>query len=128
MSWWLWGIRCKLRNIRIFWRAVLDFNTCDYSGLLQLMEISLRAMRDLHRDHGVTVGRERTARQLTVAAELCRRLNEDRHFQNAGYDPTTWKHLDDKRKTRICEHSVQMAKNDAVYLGRAFRFVQHWWD
>ena len=125
---WPWRLSMGIRNVCRFWRPVWYFHACDYSGMLELMEVAAREMRDLHRDHGVTSYRERTARQLTVVAELCRRLHEDNYFENAGYDPKTWGRHSDHKRSRIAKHSSEMAKWDAIYLGRMFRLVQHWWD
>lgn len=115
------------QNIKTFWLAVWRFRAFDYVGLLSLMECAARQMRDLHRDHGNTLGRERIAQQLTVVAELCRRLREDDYLENAGYrDRRKWN--TDQNKSFIVKHAQAMAKNDALYLGHMLRKVQHWWD
>lgn len=118
-----------VKNIFIFFWAVWHFDACDYTGLLELIEVAVRKMRDLHRDYGHTIDAPRVARQLTIVETLCRRLREDRYFQAAGYgDGTRWNTLTDFEQSRVAKHSVQMAKADAIYLGKMFRFIQHWWD
>lgn len=137
---WLWrtilpNLRCcwydlkyGVRNLWLFWNDVWFFNACDYSHLLGLMRIGTRLMRDLHRDHGNTVSAPQIARQLTIVTELCRRLEEDNYFTNAGHNRNTWRQISDFECRRICEHSKKMAEQDAAYLGKMFRHIQRWWD
>ena len=125
---WVWDIRNGLRNIPIFFEAVWWFRAWDYNGLLGLIETAAKEMARGHKEYGHTVNSEKTVRQLTIVFELCRRLREDNYFENAGYQSDKWKDLPDYQRTQIVKHSAAVAKNDAIYLGKQFKFVQHWWD
>jgi hypothetical protein len=116
-------IRNGVRNLWTFRTAVWWYRSFDYSGLLELMEVALREMRNGHRDHGNTVNAQKIARQLTIAMELCRRLREDEYL-----DHSRWHKWSEDKRTRMVRHSMEQAKKDALYFGRVFRFVQHWWD
>ncbi len=118
----------RFRNVARFGRIVWDFQRGDYSHLLQLMEVALREMRDQHRDFPITADASECAKQLTIAAELCRRIREDNYFENAGYEFTTWRSLPEAEKLRIAKHAEAMAVNDCAELGKSFRRVRHWWQ
>jgi hypothetical protein len=72
-------------NIIRFWRAVWHFDTCDYSGLMDLMRVATKTMAIHHRNHGHCVGSDRTAHQLRVVSELCKRLRDDDYAELAGH-------------------------------------------
>lgn len=112
----------------VFRKTVWHFRSWDFSGLLKLMETATSEMYCCHRDYAHYVGAERTAKQLLIVRELCKRLREDKYFKKAGYDSQNWDYFDDFDKSRIVKHSVYMAEQDAVYLGKMMRHVQKWWD
>lgn len=120
---WFWDIRTGIRNLWIFFEAVWWFRSFDSSGLLELMQIATRKMADCQK-RGYHVGADKYARQLTVASELCRRLRADTYFEMSGYREC----MTDFEKGVTFKRADEVAKNDAVYLGKLFRFVQHWWD
>ena len=124
---WGWDIRNGVRNLCTFFEAVWWFRSWDWSGMVHLLEVSAR---ELHKDQmlGRHVGSEKEARRLLVVAELCTRLRDDSYFEQAGYNPKTWKTLPDSCKKRAIKHSAYMAGHDAEYLGRMLRFVHHWWS
>jgi hypothetical protein len=112
-----------------FFKAVWRFNTCDFAGLLVLIETATRLMRDHHRYNGVTVDAPKVARQLTVVSELCRRLREDNYLQNAGYgDGEAWSRMTEFRRKQVAKHACKMQQQDADYLGKMFKSVNTWWD
>lgn len=123
---WGWDIRTGLRNIPKFFSAVWGFRSWDWTGMVELLQISAREMRKAQ-EEGIHVGDARESRRLRMVEELCRRLLEDSYFTKAGYDPETWQDLPDHECRRIAEHSGYMEKQDARYLGSLLRFVQHWW-
>jgi hypothetical protein len=115
-------------NIKRFWPVLRHFQSYDYSGLLLCIEVATKDMAAYHRTHGHTVSRMRIGQQLAVVSELCKRLNADGYFDNAGYDPRTWRDRPDYECHRIATHAGYMEKQDAAYLGRMFRYINHWWD
>lgn len=117
-----------VRNFWLFGQAVWHFRDWDYVGLLNFIRISTRQMAICHRDRGITVSAPKTARKLTIVSELSKRLRDEDYFVNAGYERKSWLALSDFEKTRLAKHRGYMAKQDAEYLGKMFRFVQHWWD
>lgn len=123
LSHWYWDIRNGLRNLPVFFSAVWWFRSWDYTGLLSLMEVAAREMARCQQ-HGHLVGAPKKARQLTVLAELCRRLQEDNYADMHGYREG----LTDFELREVFKRSDASAMNDCLYIGRLFRFVRHWWD
>lgn len=107
-------------NIVRFWRVVWRFDTCDYTGLLELMQAATKQMAIDHRDHGHLVNSERTAHQLFIVSELCRRLAADDYFDLA--------EREGRKDADWSKRVGYLGKQDAEYLGRMFRHVQTWWD
>lgn len=124
----IWGFGMRLRNIRLFADAVWHFDTCDYAPLLRLIHVATKEMARLYKEHGMVVGSERTARQLTVVAELCRRLEADDHFTQAGYKHETWPALSDFERKRISDHAEYMVKQDVEYLAKTMKDIRCWWQ
>lgn len=127
LSRWYYTTKYGVRNLWIFFRAVWYFRSWDYTGLLELMWISARELRssqELNRH----VGSEKETKRLLIVETLCKRLYADEYFRNAGYQRDRWKDLTDSRQSWIAKHSSYMAKQDAIYLGKMMKFIQHWWD
>lgn len=124
---WTWHWYGLCQGVRNFWRfrkSIYHFNASDYSYLLWLMADATVEMSRHHREDGVTADREKTARQLLVVSELCKRLREDNYFVMAGYRYG----LDDAKARRVFAHSDYLAKQDIEYLGRVLRHLRSWWD
>lgn len=97
--------------------------------MVELLEVSAREMQRSIELNDVKHARwERDHKHLLIVEELCKRLRADNYFHNAGYDPETWKIRSDFERRKIVEHSSKMAQQDAIYLGKMFKFVQHWWN
>lgn len=126
---WFYDIRNGLSNIPLFFEAVWHFRSWDSDGLLEIIQVATKEMSRCHKEFGHCMNSEKTAKQLIAASELCRRLREDNYFENAGYrQGESWDNLPEYQKTQIARHSALVSKNDAIYLGKLFRFVQGWWD
>lgn len=123
LSHWYWDIRTGVRNLWIFFEAVWWFRSFDCTGLLGLMEVAAKRMA-VCQQNGYHVGKDKYARQLRVLAELCRRLRKDDYGDMHGYRDG----LTNLELREVFKRSNASAKNDALYLGRLLRFVQHWWD
>lgn len=72
-------------------------------------------------EHGTHVNSDRYAKQLLIVQNLCRRLREDKYFENAEEGNVINKNLS-------AQYWKRMAEQDAEYLGKMFKFLQHWWD
>lgn len=118
----IWGLRFRLRNVRMFASVVWHWDSCDYAPTLRMMEIAFREISRLHRHHGHLVSSEKTAKQTSVVAEICRRMHDDVYFDNARNT------FNGGQGRRWAEHVTYLGKQDSEYLGRMFRFVRHWWN
>lgn len=94
-------------NFWVFRKAVWYFPAWDYVGLLELMEIAALEMRESHR-LGITTDHEKRERELTVLAELCRRLREGNHIHGKDYPKN--------------------AERDIEALGATLKHVRCWWN
>jgi len=124
---WFWDVRNGVNNLFIFFEAVWWFRSWDWSGLAELIEVAAKQMRRAQ-ENGCHTGSERYAKQLLVVQNLCRRLREDNYFENAGYNDKTWKQMPEFRTRQIARHSTYMSQQDALYLGKMFKFLQCWWE
>lgn len=118
----IWGLRFRLRNVRMFASAVWHWDSCDYSPTLEMMQIAFRAISRLHTEHGHLVSSEKTAKQTKIVAELCRRMCDDVYFNNARNA------FNGGKGQRWAKHVDYLGKQDSEYFGRMFRFVRHWWN
>lgn len=126
---WQWfTLYYGVRNIRLFWRAVWRFETCSEHSLLELIELATGEMAKHHREHGVTMDREKVGTQLATTSQLCRRLQDNKYFQRAGYDRKTWHTIPDFEQVRIVEHSHYMQRQDVDHLSKMFHHINSWWD
>ena len=81
----------------------------------------MRRMAKYHLDHGITVDREATAKQLQITANLCARLNDD---YNVPYDRN-----DKKSIARMVNKEDALRKQDLKMLGTMIeKYLCHWWD
>jgi hypothetical protein len=122
-----YDIKNGLQNLGTFFEAVWWFRSWDWTGMVQLLEVSAREMRK-QQELGIHVGDDKQARRLLVVETLCRRLRADNYFENAGYDSEQWENVPDFERSRIAKHSGYMPQQDARYLGQMLRFLQHWWS
>ena len=124
---WYYDIYYGISNLRTFFEAVWWFRAWDWDGLAGLIETSAREMRKSHLP-GHLLRAPRTAKQLLIVAELCKRLRENVYFEQAGYDPKTWDKRDRFTRQKLAKHSGYMAAQDAKYLGKMMQRITHWWD
>ena len=122
-----WDFKNGILNLFTFFEAVWWFRSWDWTGLVELIEVSAREMR-FAQEHGIHTNSDRYAKQLKIVEALCKRLRADEYFENAGYQQEHWNSLPEHRCSQIAKHSVYMAAQDAAYLGRMLRFVQCWWE
>lgn len=122
---------CFIYGVRNFWRfrrAVWNFDTCDYSGLLALMREATKRMSEHHRDHGHCINADRTAKQLFIVSALCGRLGGDTgtYEELAGY--ARYDTMNETQRRHWANHSDYLATQDIEYLRKMFRHIQRWWD
>jgi hypothetical protein len=123
-----WDTYYGVKNLKQFFWSVWEFRKWDYTGMLSLIQIAAKDMQSCQ-ENGIHDGSKRYARQLLIVKELSRRLQKDNYFENAGYgDGKNWENLSDVERTLIATRASVNAKNDAEYLGKMFKFVQHWWE
>jgi hypothetical protein len=124
----IWCFWTRVRFLRLFAYSIWHFDTCDYAPLLRIIHVATKEMARLYREHPLVVGAEKTAKQLTVVSELCKRLEADDYFENAGHDGDSWQRLPDHRQRQIAKHAEYMAKQDTEYLGKMLTRVRYWWQ
>lgn len=85
----------------VFFWSVWYFDTCDYSGLLRLLQTAAHQMRVHHEKHGMVTSSPRSAKQIMIVENLCKRLYRDDYFENAGYRQGDWNKLPDYTRSHI---------------------------
>jgi len=118
----IWGLRGRIRYVRLFASAVWHWDSCDYVGTLELMRIAFAEISRAHRESGHVADSPIVAKQTAVVAELCRRLEADDYYDLArneihGREGQAW-----------AIHVGYLGKQDAEYLGRMLRHIQCWWQ
>lgn len=99
---------------------MLRFAPWDYEPMLRLMQKASREMSKHMKEHAIVKGSEKTARQLLVFSELCRRLADDDVYYEDGY-------FHPKRKQWAKQ--VRYRYNcDLEYLRRILKHLPSWWD
>lgn len=68
------------RNLYVFRKALWNYRSYDYSGLLMLMETATKDMHECHRDYGHHVGSDKTAKELLIVSTLLKRIREDEYM------------------------------------------------
>lgn len=90
--------------------------------MLRLMQKASREMSIHMKDHSVLKGKraEKTARELLVFSELCRRLADDDVY----YEEPYFKHS----KGKMYKTVRYRYNYDLEYLRRILKHLPHWWD
>lgn len=122
----IWGLRYRLRYVRLFASAVWHWDSCDYAPTLRMMQIAFREMSRLHRENGITVDAHKVARKTLVASELCRRLQDDDYETLAGH--AHYDSMNERQRQRWAKHTTYLGQQDAEYLGKVLRDVRCWWQ
>jgi len=114
-----YGVCNVIRWAPIIW---VDFDW-DYCFLLKIMEYKLRRMSSNLKD-GNTVNAARYARKALIAAELCKRIDDDRY-----YDTARKLYPRSNQYNHQYEYTKSIQKQDLDMLGRVFsKYLTHWWD
>lgn len=80
----IWTIRVAniwkyFRNLYVFHKALRQYRSYDYSGLLLLMQTATKDMHECHKNHGHLVRSEDTAKELLLVSTLLKRIREDKY-------------------------------------------------
>lgn len=76
------------RNLYIFHKALRQYRSWDYSGLLLFMETATKDMHECHKNHGHLMRSEDTAKELLIVSTLLKRIREDKYTDEVqGYEP-----------------------------------------
>lgn len=67
------------RNLYIFHKALRQYRSWDYGGLLMFMEAATKDMSNCHKKHGIAVKSEKTAKELLIVSTLLKRIREDKY-------------------------------------------------
>lgn len=113
-----YGPKNVIRWAPVIWRDI-DY---DSVALLRIMEYKLRRLSNVLKD-GHLVSGDRNARNTLIAAELCKRLNDDEvYYLNAD---KRWP----KRGKHWAMHITYTQKQDQQMLGKIIgKYITHWWD
>jgi len=71
-----------LRNLWLFRKALYNYVSWDYSGLLEFMETATKDMSRAHKNHGVAVKSEQTAKELKILSLLLKRIRKDEYYED----------------------------------------------
>src|SRR5260370_41403006 len=96
--------------------------------MLRILATGTRQMAQSYLERRVTTDWKERGRELTIVAELCRRLAQSRYFEDAGFaHGETWEAKSGKEQDRIYKHGEYMTRQDVRYLGYMFRRLRLWW-
>ena len=131
------------RNLWLFRKALWNYRSWDYSGMMEFMETSAQDMSRCHKENGQHTTSQISAKELQVFAALLRRVREDAYTDDklefkkvreggmfGGFDnvqrSNTLPNRDSKEFYKIIESNT---KNDLELIGKMFsRKVRHWWS
>ncbi len=104
------------RNVWAYREVLWHDQDCDYAYLLRLMQLKLRRMGQHFADHDIVESSPRMARECRIAAELCRRIDEDNYFVGKITRENAIKALGQREADlRYLSHLIQ-------------RKLLYWWD
>lgn len=133
------------RNLWLFRKCLWNYRSWDYYGMMMFMETCARDMSVMHKEHGITLNSEETAKELLVFAELLKRIREDEYVDKM----VDWKELEEGEKGGVmgvkpvqrpntlpnyhCRTFYRMRsdvrKNDLRLAAKLFeRKVLTWWE
>ena len=117
----------------------------DYSFFLELMELWFREAAYKHENQGYCVNSDKVAKQLRIAAHLCKRINEDDYADphwfgkvniesnfssNKSHNTVRFIYLPSKKIYRLCVK--RRAKQRQADLDMLTRLINKnlfgWWD
>lgn len=132
------------RTVYVFRKALWNYRSWDFSGLLIFMETAARDMSTCHELHGHLIKSEESAKELKVWAELLKRVREDDfHGDKVDFVETGrkgifggWEHVQKPNTLPNYKHgrtfykiekSVQ--KHNLHLAAKMFeRKLRSWWD
>ena len=80
------------RNLYIFHKALRQYRSWDYGGLLLLMETATKDMYLCHKNHGHLMRSEDTTKELMIVSTLLKRIREDKYMDQV----QGWKQVEDE--------------------------------
>lgn len=150
------NIKNGVRNIIRWFPTIWNDRNFDYTSIYWILYIKLKNMEEFFKsDNCWSSCKERQAKELNIAKNLCKRLAENEYLENATFwhdqkyesrtfdemfkphpDKKGWKiYVDDKNKKRTesfercCNHSNYMRKRDKRYLFKYIeKNIENWWD
>ena len=152
-----YNMKHGIKNIRTFGRVIWRFRPWDHSYMLDVMAKMFTEMVKAH-EPGHLVKAPRTAKQLKMAALLCKRLSEQNYYEkehNKYFDRVTLKFIDlkdddtglglkelthvykepleaadlDRKHKVLNKLEAKVIKNDLDLLAKLFnKHLLSWWD
>lgn len=129
------------RNLYVFHKALRQYRSWDYSGLLLFMETATKDMHECHKNHGHLMHSEETAKELLIVSTLLKRIREDNYTDEVqGYKhkegslfggefyqkPNTLPSIKTKKFYRMRE---AVRKNDLDLVCKVMKSkLLTWWD
>ncbi len=129
-----------IHNLWVFRKALWNFRSWDYTGLLRLMEIASYEMHKCHKNHGHLIRSDDTAKELLIFSALCKRIREDEYTDDKQefvkgkgvfggsfvQKPNTLPSCKSKSFYKLCN---RMKRNDMELLGKLIsRKLDQFWD
>lgn len=117
----------------------------DYSYFIELMELWLKESAYRHENQGHCVSSGKTAKQLRIAAHLCKRIREDDYSNpfwfgevsihsnldiNMPSQKVRWSHKPNKKVFRLCQQrQLKQRQKDIKMLTELInKQILGWWD
>lgn len=117
----------------------------DYSYFLELMELWLKEASYKHENQGYCVSSSKTAKQLRIAAHLCKRIREDDYSNPFWFGEVAietdfdlqrvnqkvrWRHKPNKKVFRLCQQrQLKQRQKDIKMLTELInKQILGWWD
>jgi hypothetical protein len=122
-----------LQRMIAFLPVTLHAVEWDYAGLLRLIAAWCERAAAHHEAHRLVADWQRTARELRIAAKLCRRVLHPPYLTTLGYD-STYAFRREPRRVRlrnagIARLAAAQEEADLESLARLFRRkLRSWWD
>jgi hypothetical protein len=137
------NIKYGLQNLWAYKTIIWKDRDWDKHFLLKLMEFKFRRMSEHHTKYGHFQRSDETAKELMIAANLCRRLSEDNYMENwntghniifpdiefEGNRLKPMSEADGKKLRWSFEMSEKVHQHDLDLLAKMIsRKLRTWWD
>lgn len=127
--------RKEVANIVLWMPLVWRDSDFDYAPMLRMMPFKLCKMADAQEQYGYAVNRERSACQMRLCAELCRRLyrgNRDNYEElfasNAGRRLVGPEYAGRYRGQKLALAGLRMERDVEQLSYMLRRHLLKWWD